>query len=189
MPPAQKSSDALVTGSDRPRQTRLQKRRPTQPRGSRLQAILPARSGGERTPQQRARPRGKRRRGPWSTPDGDQRIRDGFLLARGQGRPSSRAATPGLGQAFTLALAKAGADVFVPSVMDDDGKTGPLVRQPGRRYEFLKTDITAPGAARNVIDTCVERFGGSTSSSTAPASARWPRCSTSAGRNGTRPSR
>ena len=27
----------------------------------------------------------------------------------------------GLGQAFTLALAKAGADVFVPSMMDDDG--------------------------------------------------------------------
>ena len=27
----------------------------------------------------------------------------------------------GLGQAFSLALAKAGADVFVPSLMDDDG--------------------------------------------------------------------
>ena len=27
----------------------------------------------------------------------------------------------GLGQAFTLALASAGAEVFVPSMMDDDG--------------------------------------------------------------------
>ena len=52
----------------------------------------------------------------------------------------------GLGQAFTLALAKAGADVFVPSVMDDDGKTGPLVEATGRRYEYLKIDVTAPGA-------------------------------------------
>ena len=53
----------------------------------------------------------------------------------------------GLGQAFSLALAKAGADVFVPSVMDDDGKTGPLIAATGRRYEYLKIDITAPGAA------------------------------------------
>jgi NAD(P)-dependent dehydrogenase (short-subunit alcohol dehydrogenase family) len=65
----------------------------------------------------------------------------------------------GLGQAFSLALAKAGADVFEPSVMDDDGKTGPLIAATGRRYEYLKIDITAPGAAARVIDTCVERFG------------------------------
>ena len=29
----------------------------------------------------------------------------------------------GLGQAFALALAKGGADVLVPSIMDDDGST------------------------------------------------------------------
>ncbi|MGI9246706.1 MAG: SDR family oxidoreductase [Steroidobacteraceae bacterium] len=66
----------------------------------------------------------------------------------------------GLGQAFTLALAKAGADVFVPSVMDDDGTTGPMVVAAGRRYEYLKIDITAPGNAQRVIDACVERMGG-----------------------------
>ena len=52
----------------------------------------------------------------------------------------------GLGQAFTLALAKAGASVFVPSIVDDDGSTGELVKAEGGRYEFLKTDVTAPGA-------------------------------------------
>jgi len=66
----------------------------------------------------------------------------------------------GLGQAFSLALAKAGADVFVPSVMDDDGSTGRLVEEAGRRYEYLKADITAPGAAARVIDACAERLGG-----------------------------
>jgi len=66
----------------------------------------------------------------------------------------------GLGQAFTLALAKAGADVFVPSVMADDGKTGPLVAEAGRRYEYLRCDITAPGEPARVIDACVERLGG-----------------------------
>jgi NAD(P)-dependent dehydrogenase (short-subunit alcohol dehydrogenase family) len=66
----------------------------------------------------------------------------------------------GLGQAFTLALAKAGADLFVPSVMDDDGATRRLVEAAGRRYEFLKVDITAPAAPARVVDACVERLGG-----------------------------
>lgn len=66
----------------------------------------------------------------------------------------------GLGQAFTLALAKAGADVFVPGLTDDDGTTRSQVEAAGRRYEFLKIDITAPGSAARVIDTCVERLGG-----------------------------
>jgi NAD(P)-dependent dehydrogenase (short-subunit alcohol dehydrogenase family) len=65
----------------------------------------------------------------------------------------------GLGQAFSLALAKAGANVFVPSVMDDDGKTGPMVTAAGVRYEYLKSDITAPGAPAKIIDACVQRFG------------------------------
>ncbi len=65
----------------------------------------------------------------------------------------------GLGQAFTLALAKGGADVFVPSVMDDDGKTGALVAETGRRYEYMKCDITQPGSAARVIDECVARYG------------------------------
>ena len=53
----------------------------------------------------------------------------------------------GLGQAFALALAKAGANVFVPSIMDDDGSTGQMVEAEGGRYEFMKADITAPGVA------------------------------------------
>lgn len=65
----------------------------------------------------------------------------------------------GLGRAFTLALAKAGADVFVPSVVDDDGTTRALVEAEGRRYEFLEIDLTADEAPSRIIDTCVERFG------------------------------
>lgn len=65
----------------------------------------------------------------------------------------------GLGQAFSLALAKAGADVFVPSILDDDGTTRSLVEAEGVRYEFLEIDITGEGAPRRVIDTCVDRLG------------------------------
>jgi NAD(P)-dependent dehydrogenase (short-subunit alcohol dehydrogenase family) len=65
----------------------------------------------------------------------------------------------GLGQAFALALAKGGANVFVPSITDDDGTTGPLIEAEGGRYEFAKIDITKPGAPRTVVDACVERLG------------------------------
>jgi NAD(P)-dependent dehydrogenase (short-subunit alcohol dehydrogenase family) len=41
----------------------------------------------------------------------------------------------GLGQAFTLALTTAGASVFVPSIMDDDGATSTLVAAAGGRYK------------------------------------------------------
>ena len=65
----------------------------------------------------------------------------------------------GLGQSFTLALAKAGANVFVPSLADDDGTTRRLVEGVGRRYEFMVADITADGVPRQVVDECVARLG------------------------------
>ena len=65
----------------------------------------------------------------------------------------------GLGQSFTLALAKAGANVFVPSLADDDGTTRRLVEGEGRRYEFMEADITAEGVPAQVIAACVERLG------------------------------
>lgn len=65
----------------------------------------------------------------------------------------------GLGQAFSLALAKGGANVMVPSLADDDGTTRSLVEAEGVRYEFIEADITAPGAPKVVVDTCVERLG------------------------------
>ncbi|MCA1222674.1 SDR family NAD(P)-dependent oxidoreductase [Streptomyces sp. 8L] len=65
----------------------------------------------------------------------------------------------GLGRAFSLALAKAGANVFVPSVMEDDGTTRRLIEAEGRRTEFLACDLTAPGTPRAIVDGCVDAFG------------------------------
>jgi NAD(P)-dependent dehydrogenase (short-subunit alcohol dehydrogenase family) len=65
----------------------------------------------------------------------------------------------GLGQAFALALAKGGANVFVPSIIDDDGSTRQMIEAEGGRYEFMKTDITAPDAPKQIVDACVERLG------------------------------
>lgn len=65
----------------------------------------------------------------------------------------------GLGQAFSLALAKGGANVFVPSLADDDGSTRSLIEQTGARYEFVEADITTTGTPRQVVESCVERLG------------------------------
>jgi NAD(P)-dependent dehydrogenase (short-subunit alcohol dehydrogenase family) len=65
----------------------------------------------------------------------------------------------GLGQAFSLALAKGGANVYVPSILDDDGTTGAMVEAAGSRYAFVKADITEAGTPRSIVDDCVAMFG------------------------------
>ncbi|WP_031469310.1 SDR family oxidoreductase [Sciscionella sediminilitoris] len=65
----------------------------------------------------------------------------------------------GLGQAFSLALAKAGADVYVPSVLDDGGRTRELIAGTGRRMEFHRIDLTEPGAPAQVAQSCVDTLG------------------------------
>lgn len=66
----------------------------------------------------------------------------------------------GLGRAFTVALARAGADVLVPSLADDDGTTAALVADCGRRYVFLPADISAAGVPATVVQRCVDELGG-----------------------------
>ena len=65
----------------------------------------------------------------------------------------------GLGQAFTVALAKGGANVLVPSITDDDGNTRDMVEAQGVRYHFVKADITTPGTPKRIVDNCVDEFG------------------------------
>ncbi len=69
----------------------------------------------------------------------------------------------GLGQAFSLALAKGGANVFVPSILDDDGSgvgsTRVLVEAEGVGYQFLQADITETGVPKQIVGQCVQRFG------------------------------
>ena len=66
----------------------------------------------------------------------------------------------GLGRAFTLALAAAGADVLVAALAPDDGTTARLVEATGRRLAFVEADITAAGAAAEVVQRCVDELGG-----------------------------
>src|SRR6201984_391912 len=65
----------------------------------------------------------------------------------------------GLGRAFSLALAKAGADVFAVGLAEDDGTTRRLVKKAGRRWEFMAADITVPGTAATAVHRCAETLG------------------------------
>ena len=66
----------------------------------------------------------------------------------------------GLGQAFTVALARTGADVMVAGIDTDDGRTRTLVESAGRRYVERRADLTAPGEPARVVADCVEQLGG-----------------------------
>ena len=65
----------------------------------------------------------------------------------------------GLGQSFALALAKAGANLFVPSILDDDGTTKDLIESQGVAYEYIQTDISEEGRPKKIIESCVEKLG------------------------------
>ena len=65
----------------------------------------------------------------------------------------------GLGRAFSVALAKAGADVFAVGLAEDDGTTRQLIEGAGRRLEFMQADITQPGIPAAVVNRCVEKLG------------------------------
>lgn len=66
----------------------------------------------------------------------------------------------GLGQAFSTAMAKAGANVFIPSVLPETGETRQLIEKQGVSAAFMEVDLTQPGVPRQVIQTCGETFGG-----------------------------
>jgi len=65
----------------------------------------------------------------------------------------------GLGRSFALALAKAGANLFVPTILDDEGLTRDLIEAEGVGYEAMQMDITAHGAPKKIIETCVATLG------------------------------
>jgi len=65
----------------------------------------------------------------------------------------------GLGQAFSVALAKGGANVMVVSIMDDNGETEQWVKDCGVKFRYVKGDITSDGECKRVVDSCVSGWG------------------------------
>lgn len=65
----------------------------------------------------------------------------------------------GLGQAFAMALAKAGANIFIASYINDNGETQRMLEKQGIKTDFMQADITEEGAPAKVISACVKTFG------------------------------
>jgi len=65
----------------------------------------------------------------------------------------------GLGQAFSVALAKAGANVLAVSLVEEDDETRQWVEDCGVQYMHLAADITADGECARAVEACVEAWG------------------------------
>lgn len=66
----------------------------------------------------------------------------------------------GLGQGYAVAMAEAGADVFIPTF----GKQGwddtrALIEKRDRKVKFMDVDLTKPGIADEVVAKAMELFG------------------------------
>ena len=66
----------------------------------------------------------------------------------------------GLGQAYTVALATAGADILVATYGQEEwDATRKIVESKGRRVEFLNLDLTQDKAPQEVVQTALDKFG------------------------------
>lgn len=66
----------------------------------------------------------------------------------------------GLGQGYAVALAEAGADIFIPTFGTREwDETRKMIEKRGRRVEFMDVDLTQKGIADKVVEKAVELFG------------------------------
>lgn len=65
----------------------------------------------------------------------------------------------GLGLAFSTALAKAGANLYIPSVVDDFSQAKEKLNLPGTKVEFQVVDITDKDSPQTIVKKCMDRFG------------------------------
>ncbi|RRK09499.1 2-dehydro-3-deoxy-D-gluconate 5-dehydrogenase KduD [Lactiplantibacillus garii] len=66
----------------------------------------------------------------------------------------------GLGQAYAVALAEAGADVFIVSSSQNGwASTRQLIENKHRQVEFMQVDLTTANVADTVINGALKRFG------------------------------
>ena len=68
-------------------------------------------------------------------------------------------ANTGLGMIYAIALAKAGADIFIPHHSANVSEVKAAVEQCGQRVFFLQGDLTDPDYRQRCVDECLRRFG------------------------------
>ncbi|MEK3887373.1 2-dehydro-3-deoxy-D-gluconate 5-dehydrogenase KduD [Bacillus sp. FSL K6-3431] len=65
----------------------------------------------------------------------------------------------GLGQAYSVALAKAGADLFVVTHGDNWGETKELIEKEGRQVEFFQADLENRETIKEIVSSCRKKYG------------------------------
>lgn len=65
----------------------------------------------------------------------------------------------GLGQSYAVALAKAGADLFVVARSEDWEETRQLIQETGRKVEFFQADLSDREAVKQVAAECLKVYG------------------------------
>lgn len=65
----------------------------------------------------------------------------------------------GLGQAYAIALAKAGADLFIVTYDTNWDETRVLIEKEGRKVAFHQADLTDRSAIKSVVKACTDEFG------------------------------
>ncbi|WP_423738958.1 2-dehydro-3-deoxy-D-gluconate 5-dehydrogenase KduD [Clostridium gasigenes] len=65
----------------------------------------------------------------------------------------------GLGQGYAVALAKAGADLVVPTYDKNWDETRELIEKEGRKVVFVQADLTKKEDRDNVVETAMKEFG------------------------------
>jgi 2-deoxy-D-gluconate 3-dehydrogenase len=68
-------------------------------------------------------------------------------------------ANQGLGMAYAIAMAKVGADIFIPHLTDDVSQVKEAIESAGGSVFFLQGDLTERGYRGKIIDACLGTFG------------------------------
>ena len=68
-------------------------------------------------------------------------------------------ANQGLGMAYALAFAKAGADLFIPHYTEDVTEVKGLIEAEGRRVEFIRGDLCNRAHIDEIVNGCLSAYG------------------------------
>ena len=68
-------------------------------------------------------------------------------------------ANQGLGTAYAIALAKAGADIFIPHFTDDIEGIKATIEGMGRKVGFIQGDLTDEAYRKACVNACLDMFG------------------------------
>lgn len=68
-------------------------------------------------------------------------------------------ANQGLGMAYALAFAKAGADLFIPHLTEDVSEIKALIEETGRNAVFLRGDLTDSSYIESIVEECMKAYG------------------------------